>query len=80
MNGLKEHLQLLNQIERYFNIAVSTTITGLQLLDTAETRGKVHIKFDCPDKHFPEYGFSVEFRVSRDFFENNLKKLLKVDA
>lgn len=80
MNGLTEHLDLLNQIERYFNIAVSTSITGLQLLDASETKGRVHIKFDCPDRHFPEYGLSVEFRVSRDFFEKNLKKMLEIDV
>ena len=80
MNGLTEHLGLLKQIERYFNIAVSTSITGLQLLDASETKGRVHIKFDCPDRHFPEYGFSVEFRVSRDFFEKNLKKMLEIDV
>lgn len=80
MNGLTENLALLNQIERYFNIAVSTTVTGLQLLDASEAKGRVHIRFDCPDRHFPEYGFSVEFRVSRDFFETHLKRLLQVDV
>jgi hypothetical protein len=80
MSGLAENLELLNQIERYFNIAVSTTVTGLQLLDASETKGRVHIKLDCPDRHFPEYGFSVEFRVSRDFFEKNLKRLLEIDV
>jgi hypothetical protein len=80
MSGLTENLELLNQIERYFNIAVSTTVTGLQLLDTSECRGRVHLKFECPDRHFPEYGFSVEFRVSRDFFEKNLKRLLEIDV
>ena len=68
MSGFAENLVLLNQIERYFNIAVSTTVTGLNMLDASVTKGRVHIKFDCPDRHFPEYGFSVEFRVSREFF------------
>lgn len=81
MSGLYDNLALLNQIERYFNIAVSTTITGLNLIDASVRKGRtdpIHLKFDCPDKHFPEYGLTVEFRVSRQFFEKNLKHLFKV--
>lgn len=80
MSGIYDNLVLLNQIERYFNIAISTTITGLNMLDASETRGRVHIKFDCPDQQFPEYGFTVEFRVHKDFFDKHLRSLLKVDV
>lgn len=78
MNGLKDHLKLLNTIESYFNICQTASIRGLNVLDASETKGMVFLKFSCPDDHFPEYGFNVEFQVTRDFFENNLKKLLKV--
>lgn len=78
MNGLKDHLELLNTIESYFRICQTASIKGLNVLDASETKGMVHLKFSCPDDHFPEYGFNVEFQVTRDFFDNNLKKLLKV--
>lgn len=79
MSGLKEHIALLNLIESYHKVAESTVIKGLNVLDVSETRGKIHIRFDCPDKHFPDYSFSVEFRVTRNFFEMHLRRMLKID-
>lgn len=79
MNGLTEHLELLNTIEKYFRICKTATIKGLGVLDVSETKGMVHLKFGCPDEYFPEYSFNVEFQVTKDFFEKNLKKLLEVN-
>lgn len=79
MSGLLEHLALLNTIEKYFRLADTATIKGLNVLDISETRGKVFLKFNCPDKHFPDYSFAVEFQVTREFFESSLKKLLKIE-
>lgn len=78
MNGLTGHLAILNQIEALHKMAETTIITGLNLLDIPETRGWVHIKFDCPDKHFPYYSFGVEFRVTKKFYCKHLKGILKI--
>lgn len=53
MNGLNEHLALLNTIESFFRIS--------------------------DIKHFPLYSFNVEFQVTREFFERDLRRLLEVD-
>ena len=79
MNGLNEHLALLNTIESFFRISDMTSIKGLNTLDVSETKGLVCIKFRCIDRHFPLYSFNVEFQVSREFFEKNLRRLLEVD-
>jgi len=79
MSGLKDHIALLNLIESYHAAAESTVIKGLDLLDVSETRGKIHVRFNLPDQHFPDYSFSVEFRVTRDFFEKHLRRMLKVE-
>lgn len=75
MTGLRASIELLEQITKYYSLASSTTITGLKLLDVPITKGKVHIKFECPCEGFPEYNFTVEFRVSKAYFENKLKDL-----
>lgn len=79
MTGLTEHLHLLNTIEYYLKISESVSIKGLGLLDVSETKGMIHIKFRCPDKRCPEFGYSVEYHLTKDFFEKNIKKMLKVE-
>lgn len=78
MNGLTEHLELLNTIEKYFKICKTASIKGINDLDVSETKGMILLKFGCPDEYFPEYSFNVEFQVTKDFFEKNLRKLLEV--
>lgn len=78
MNGLTEHYQLLNTIEYYFKVSESVSIKGLGSLDASETKGMVHIRFNCPDKSCPEFSYSVEYHLTKVFFEKNVKKILKV--
>ena len=79
MKGLTEHLALLNTIEYYFKVSESVSIKGIGSLDASETKGKVHIKFHCPDKSCPEFSYCVEYHLTKEFFERNIKKMLKVE-
>lgn len=80
MSGLYDHYRLLNQIQHYVKIAKTVSVTGLLLTDAAVTKGRVNIKFDCPDDRLPEYSFSAEFSVNRSFFDRHLKQMLKIDV
>lgn len=79
MSGLLDHIALLNLIESYHSAAESTVVKGLDVLDVSETKGKIHVRFDLPDRHFPDYSFSVEFRVTRCFFDKHLRRMLKIE-
>lgn len=79
MNGLKDQLMFLSTIESYYKIAERTSIKGLKMLDIPETRGWILITFTCPDRHFPEYSFEVEFKVTKPFFDKHLSRILDID-
>jgi hypothetical protein len=79
MKGLIEHLALLNTVEYYLKVSESVSIKGNELLDASETKGMVHIRFNCPDKSCPEFSYGVEYHLTKEFFEKNIKKMLKVN-
>jgi hypothetical protein len=78
MKGLIEHLELLNIVEYSLKAAETVTIKGLSTLDVSETRGKVHVRFNCPDKKCPMLSYNIEVQVTKEFYDKNIKKMLEI--
>lgn len=74
MNGLTEHLELLNTIQRYVKLAQTVSFTYV-VKNNIES---VIIRFSCPDDQFKIYGFEVEFLVTKELFERDLRRFFRV--
>lgn len=71
MKGLIEHMALLNSIELYNKNA------EVIYIKVPQTDEMVCINFGFPDKTHPEFNYNVEFQVTKEFYKNNLIKILE---